>query len=440
MKRLMAMVFGVCFLLFSGTAYADLIAYYPFEGNANDATGNGYNGTIYGSTFTSGIDGYALDFTGDGNYVLLPGTLGDYVSSESLTITMWMKPEIETPHINYLFWARDEKPSIHIKQHYIRFRPCEPGAGYAVPVSMNEWSHVAYTWDGTIATGYINGTAVRVDEFSSFTVGGETRIGQDTLPERSFDGIIDDVRIYDHALSSGEIQELYSALAPEPPVANAGPDQTVEQESCDGTEVTLDGSGSTDPDSTPGTNDDIEFFDWYEVDTYLGSGETIDYTFPLGEHIITLVVTDYSGETDEDEVIVIVQDTTPPEVSVSLSKDSLWPPNHEIIDVGFSFEVSDICDPELEVSIEVTSDEPTATAPDAGGPKHAPDAQIIDDDRVLLRAERSGEADGRVYVITVTATDESGNTASSSVSVKANRDKIEEAIDSGQNYDATQTN
>ena len=99
------------------------------------------------------------------------------------------------------------------------------------------------------------------------------------------------------------------AIIPKPnqmPIAFAGPDETVEQESHEGTEITLDGSGSTDPDSTPGTNDDIVLFEWYEGTTLLGTGETLDYTFSLGAHTVNLVVTDSQGETDDDEVIIVV--------------------------------------------------------------------------------------------------------------------------------------
>ena len=118
---------------------------------------------------------------------------------------------------------------------------------------------------------------------------------------------------------SGGDYELVGGFLPgpenNPPVANAGPDQAVEQESYEGTEVILDGSGSTDVDSTPGTNDDINDFDWFEADTFLASGETINYTFPLGSHTVTLVVTDSYGQSDDDEAIIVVQDTTPPEIT-----------------------------------------------------------------------------------------------------------------------------
>ena len=228
--------------------------------------------------------------------------------------------------------------------------------------------------------------------------------------------------------------------ANQPPIADAGPDQTLECTDATGTLVTLDGSNSSDPDSTPGTNDDIESFDWYEGDVLLGSGETLDYTFPLGVHTVTLVVTDSADETDEDEVVITVEDTTPPDISLSVNKNSLWPPNHKMVDVGFTCTVSDNCDEDPEISIEVTSDEPTVTPRWIRRPRFAPDARITDSDMVFLRAERYWRGDGRVYVITVTATDESGNQASSNAVAKVNRRKRKEAIDSGQNYDATEIN
>jgi len=103
------------------------------------------------------------------------------------------------------------------------------------------------------------------------------------------------------------------------PVADAGPDQTFEAQAPWGATVTLDGSGSSDADSIPPLNNDINDFDWYKVDPcdpdiedFLGSGEIIDCNLPFGEHIIILEVVDKAGASDIDELTVIVQDTTPP--------------------------------------------------------------------------------------------------------------------------------
>jgi hypothetical protein len=208
-----------------------------------------------------------------------------------------------------------------------------------------------------------------------------------------------------------------------PPVANAGPDQTVEQESYAGTEVTLDGSGSTDPDSTESTNDDIVSFEWYEEDTLLGSGETIDYTFQLGEHIVTLVVTDSHGDTDEDEVTITVEDTTPPTInSISASPDVLWPPNHKMVEVVVEVDAEDICDPEpLCVIVNVTCNEPI-NGPGDGNTD--PDWEYTDDPlTVLLRAERAGGGNGRIYTVHVACMDASGNSTEASVDVTVPHDK-----------------
>ncbi|HIJ53421.1 MAG TPA: hypothetical protein HPP66_09750 [Planctomycetes bacterium] len=103
------------------------------------------------------------------------------------------------------------------------------------------------------------------------------------------------------------------------PVADAGPDQTIGAQGPGGATVTLDGSGSSDGDSTPGTNDDISDFVWNKADpcdpntgVFLGSGRIIDCNLSLGEHIITLKVFDKAGAFDIDEVTIIVQDATPP--------------------------------------------------------------------------------------------------------------------------------
>ncbi|MHC4395065.1 MAG: right-handed parallel beta-helix repeat-containing protein [Planctomycetota bacterium] len=216
----------------------------------------------------------------------------------------------------------------------------------------------------------------------------------------------------------------------QPPTADAGADQTVEQESYDGAEVTLDGSGSTDADSTPGTNDDIVSFNWYEADTLLGSGETINYTFPLGAHTVTLVVTDSFGETDEDEVAIVVQDTTPPEFTLSVTPNMLWPPNHKIVQITPSWTVSDNCDDSPTVtlvSITMNEGEETNTYDpqydNTLGDGHTTDDIQIIDGNIYLRAERSGTGTGRIYTITYQAIDDSGNVTVDSATITVPHDQ-----------------
>ena len=271
---------------------------------------------------------------------------------------------------------------------------------------------------------------------------------------------------------------------------------------CEG-RVVLDGSCSSDVDSTEGTNDDINDFDWYEVidacdpnsDIYIGSGEVMECNLGLGEHLIILEVTDKAGAFDSNEVVittedvtppevtlnrsetvvlecaidsyveegaaandncdeavpviiggdavdtsvcgtyavtydatddsgnaaeqvirtVIVQDTTPPEFSLAVEPNILWPPNGKMVEVRPEWEVSDNCDEEVEVSlVSVTSSEDD----DSRGDGHtSKDIRIGDDGSIYLRAERSGKGTGRVYTLTYEAVDDSGNVAEASATV-----------------------
>jgi len=163
------------------------------------------------------------------------------------------------------------------------------------------------------------------------------------LPETDFEG---NNRIINDIVDMGAFE---CVVVNRWPVADAGSDQTLEQQTYEGTEVTLDGSGSTDLDSTQGTNDDIVSFEWYDGDTLLGTGQAIEHTFPLGSHTVTLVVTDNFGETDEDEIVIIVQDTTPPNVEITYPSDGAKVFMDE--EIGVEYSVSDNCDPEPAVTV-----------------------------------------------------------------------------------------
>ena len=150
-----------------------------------------------------------------------------------------------------------------------------------------------------------------------------------------------------------------------PPLdANAGPDQTIEQTSGAGAEVTLDGRGSA----------NAETYEWSEGGTVLGAGSTITVTLALGAHTVTLTVTG-SGGTDSDEVVVTVHDTTPPTVSPppdATAEQSSGDGTQVSLDAPT---VSDVCD----ANPVVTNDAPavfplgetivTWTATDASGNK-----------------------------------------------------------------------
>jgi hypothetical protein len=106
-----------------------------------------------------------------------------------------------------------------------------------------------------------------------------------------------------------------------------------------------------------------------------------------------------------------VQDITPPTLTVKLSPNSLWPPNHKMKDVTATIVAKDECDPNPQVRLlSIVSNEPDNglgdgdTAGDVGGA-----ATGTDDRSFQVRAERSGRGNGRIYTVTYEARDVSGN-------------------------------
>ena len=203
-----------------------------------------------------------------------------------------------------------------------------------------------------------------------------------------------------------------------PPVANAGPDQTVECNGPHGTPVALDGSASQDPDG------DSLSFEWTDQNgNVVGVTAIVEVSLPLGVHEFGLTVEDGRGGSDSDTVTITVEDTTPPSLdSIAASPNLLWPPNHEMVPVNLAVSASDLCDPDPAMCeiVDVVSNE---DIDGPGGGTTTSDWEITGDLTLDLRAERSGSGSGRVYTIEVSCMDASGNTASGSVGVTVPHDQ-----------------
>lgn len=138
-------------------------------------------------------------------------------------------------------------------------------------------------------------------------------------------------------------------------------------------------------------------------------------TFPATVGGTGLSALEYQASTTH---ILEVLDIDPPDIEVSVSPVVLWPPDHKLVEIEADVTVSDRCDPDPDVAlVSIVSNGPEdglgdgATAPDVAG------ADIGEDDRSFeLRAERNGDL-MRVYSITYSATDDSGNVATFTTTV-----------------------
>jgi hypothetical protein len=240
------------------------------------------------------------------------------------------------------------------------------------------------------------------------------------IPLTAFSGIdftnIESIKLaFDNPSGALLISDLALADANHAPIANAGPDQMVECTGHGGTSVTLNGTGSSDPDG-----DSLSFTWTGSFGTATGATPTV--SLPLGTHVITLTVKDGLGASSTDTVTVKIVDTTPPVItSVTASPGSLWPPNHKLVPVTLTVAVTDLCSPTVDCVISNVSSNESPNG--KGDGNTTPDWVITGKLTVELRAERSGKGSGRVYTITVKCTDASGNSASKSVNVTVAHDR-----------------
>jgi len=117
------------------------------------------------------------------------------------------------------------------------------------------------------------------------------------------------------------------------------------------------------------------------------------------------------------------------------SATSMWPPNHKMKSVNVNMEVTDVDGDFIAVFISsIFQDEPINGIGDGDS---SPDAQITGLNSVDLRAERSGDGNGRVYTIMLTADDGNDGTCSGGVQVGVPHDINDVAIDDGATYDST---
>jgi hypothetical protein len=214
----------------------------------------------------------------------------------------------------------------------------------------------------------------------------------------------------------------------QPPVPVLSAPATAECTSPAGGTVTLDGTASTDPDSSPGTNNDIALSQWFEnpgspSEHLLGTGASIQVTLPRGAHALGLRVTDTIGDAALATGSVTIADTVAPSLTVTPGLATLWPPNHHLRPVTVGWQATDACDPApavtlLSASSSEADDDPgfedgDTTGDVSGAQTGTPDTALT------LRAERARAGTGRFYSLSYRAVDASGNgvTSSGAVSV-----------------------
>jgi hypothetical protein len=218
-----------------------LVAYYPFDGDATDHSGHGLDATVNGATLAPDRFGAADSaYSFDGNDYIQVDHDDSLSGMSSLTVACWFKADTLPPmsdgthpvskanigdgymgsdcyHIGLsrtasgdvrisggvtsgLAWSSDNEA------HVSAIRP---------EVEFGEWHHVALTYDGDTLRLYLDGEEIDSEFFGkaplNANAGVPLRVGRvvgGSTHNKYLDGAVDDVRIYNRALSIGEIREL----------------------------------------------------------------------------------------------------------------------------------------------------------------------------------------------------------------------------------------
>ena len=146
-------------------------------------------------------------------------------------------------------------------------------------------------------------------------------------------------------------------------------------------------------------------------------------TFPLGTTTVQCSAHDAAGNVAHGSFTVTVQDTTPPTiVSITASPNTIWPPNHQMVDVTITVIATDLVDPAPTSHIvSVSSNE----ADNGNGDGNTTQDFVITGALTLqVRSERDGGNNGspRIYTITIATSDFSGNTTQGTVTVSVTQD------------------
>jgi glucose/arabinose dehydrogenase/chitodextrinase len=184
-----------------------------------DSSGNNNTATLVGGpTRVAGKYGNALSFDQVNDYLSVPNSSSLNFSGNAMTLSMWINPasisgdsvvlgkfwntNMSSPFYQYGLELSGGKP-----QFYIGTGTGLMGAGMDTPLALSQWTHLAVVYNGLTAQFYVNGTMVSSKSLTANITarGMSLRIGADADPWQFYKGSLDNVRIYNRALSGADV-------------------------------------------------------------------------------------------------------------------------------------------------------------------------------------------------------------------------------------------
>ncbi len=224
---------AILFGLTACAAFADittgLVVQYAFEGNTNDSSGNGYNGTAANVTYAPGRIGQAASFDDASSAITTASLAGQLpAGSSSRTVAFWMNSSSTASNGNMVSWGArvGNQRFSALQENGGELRMIGEGSDYGSGTNLgsNTWHHVALTYTASSLIFYVDGvqvsSSVVAPQLNTSAANG-LRIGVNALPanDEYFGGLLDEVRVYNRVLSPADVAELYAYNGLQAPAA-----------------------------------------------------------------------------------------------------------------------------------------------------------------------------------------------------------------------------
>lgn len=212
-----------------------LVVHYTFDGDFKDSSENGNDGSSVGNvTFVDGKVGKGAKF--DGSSYIQVNDSNNLDLSDAFSFSVWLYREKpmddgvrmpilckgesddlwESPYRLFLGLGSTNAEICLIDEN--QSDSAEHSSNATVPTQ--NWTHLAVTWDGTRATFFENGavsTVIRTEISNIYSNDHNLLIGADSVDGNFYHGIMDDLRIYNKAISDVEVKALAEIKPPTPP-------------------------------------------------------------------------------------------------------------------------------------------------------------------------------------------------------------------------------
>jgi uncharacterized repeat protein (TIGR01451 family) len=203
------------------TPPSGLVSWWPGDGNPNDIIGTNHGTLVNDTTFAAGKVGQAFSFDGNGDYVEMTGSnVGDF-GSAPFTVDFWMYTANELAPSGFLVGKSNADGGLGWDIRWINDATIKVvgvnGWGDNITsdasATLNAWHHIALVSTDSLVTLYIDGAVKGTSPRSPISsTGNPFRMGYTTnYQSPAFNGLIDEVEIFNRALSAEEVAAIYNA-------------------------------------------------------------------------------------------------------------------------------------------------------------------------------------------------------------------------------------